>query len=37
MDKALERALHLEAVTGIEKEKQVPQIAAIRQYDQKNP
>ena len=33
VDKALERALHLEAVTRIEEEKQVPQIAAIRQDD----
>ena len=30
-DKALERALNLEAVTRIEEEEQVPQIAAIRQ------
>ena len=32
VDTALERALHLEAVIGIE-EEQVPQIAAIRQDD----
>ena len=31
VDKVLERALHLEAVTRIEEEEQVPQIAAIRQ------
>ena len=31
--KTLERALHLEAVTRIEEEEQVPQIAAIRQDD----
>ena len=33
VDKALERALHLEAVTRVEEEEQVPQIAAIRQDD----
>ena len=33
VDKALERALHLEAVTGIEEEEQMPQIALIRQDD----
>ena len=32
VDKALEKALHLEAVTRKEEEK-VPQIAAIRQND----
>ena len=33
VDKALKRALHLEAVTRIEEDEQVPQIAAIRQDD----
>ena len=33
VDKAQERALRLEAGTRIEEEEQVPQIAAIRQYD----
>ena len=33
VDKALERALYLEAVTRIEEEEQVPQSAAIRQDD----
>ena len=35
VDKALERALQLEAVTRIEEEEQVPQIAAIGQDDSK--
>ena len=33
VNKAIERALHLYAVTRIEEEEQVPQIAAIRQDD----
>ena len=33
VDKALERALNLEAVTRIDEEEQLPQIAAIRQDD----
>ena len=33
VDKALERAIHLEGVTKIEEEEQVPPITAIRQDD----
>ena len=37
VNKALERVLHLEAVTRIEDEEQVSAIAAIRQDDSNKP